>query len=106
MTDEQPGRGPVADQVFVGSAAMVGVCLTLMGLVAITSSLTEVATLAEEMLAADAFVFLVACLSAYMSMRTHDAPSARRLERIADVSFITAMVALVAIGAIVALRLR
>jgi hypothetical protein len=95
----------VAQQVFVVSAAMVGVCLTLMGLVSIISSLNQVATVTEELLAADSIVFLVACLSGYFSLRSESAEQARRFERVADVTFVVAMVTVVAIGAIVALRL-
>ncbi len=101
---EQRARG-IADQIFVVSAAMVGVCLTLMGLVAIVDSLSPLATLTDELLAADAMFFLVACLSAYLSLRTASAAQRRRYETVADTSFIVAMVALVGIGAVVALRL-
>ncbi len=94
----------VAQQVFVVSAA-VGVCLTLMGLVSIIASLNQVATVTEELLAADAIVFLVACLSGYFSLRSESVEQARRFERVADVTFVVAMITVVAIGAIVALRL-
>jgi hypothetical protein len=95
----------VADQIFVVSAAMVGVCLTLMGLVAIIASLTEVATITDELLAADAMVFLAACLSSYLTLRSPSPQKQQRYERIADLTFILGMIAIVAIGAIVALRL-
>jgi hypothetical protein len=103
--DEQLRDHRVADQIFVVSAAMVGVCLTLMGLVGIISSLDDVATLTDEMLAADAIVFLVSCLASYFSLRTQSPGRARRYERIADISFVVAMVAIVLVGAIVALVL-
>jgi hypothetical protein len=107
VTDQEPTRAQrgIAQQVFVVSAAMVGVCLTLMGLVAIIASLNQVATFTDEMLAADAIVFLVACLTSYFSLRTDNGELARRYERIADITFVVAMVAVVLIGAIVALRL-
>jgi hypothetical protein len=76
-----------------------------MGLVAILSSLQEVATVTEELLAADAMVFLVACLASYFSLRTGTERAARRYARIADVTFIGGMVAIVVIGAVVATRL-
>ena len=95
----------IAQQVFVVSAAMVGVCLTLMGLVAIIASLNQVATLTDELLAANAMVFLAACLSSYLSLRTQRPELAHRYERIADVTFVVAMITVVVIGAIVALRL-
>jgi len=84
---------------------MVGVCLTLMGLVGIIASLNQLATFTDELLAADAMVFLVACLTSYFSLRADTGQLARRYERIADITFVFAMVAVVVIGAIVALRL-
>ncbi len=105
MTDERPTDRRVADQIFVVSAAMVGVCLTLMGLVGILASLSEVASLTDELLAADAMVFLVSCLASYFALRSRTQAVARRYERVADVSFIVGMVAIVLIGAIVALLL-
>ncbi len=110
MTDEEDRpvssdeRG-VAQHVFIVSAAMVGVCLTLLGLVSIIASLDDLATLTDELLAADSFVFLISCLSAYFSLRSESPRQARRYERVSDVTFVIAMVAIVAIGAVVALRI-
>lgn len=95
----------LAEQIFVVSAAMVGVCLTLMGLVSLISSLNQVATFAEELLAADAILFLVACLSSYLSLRSGTGGRAHRYERLADGTFIIAMLATVGLGAVIALRL-
>jgi hypothetical protein len=107
---DDTGRGltsearDTAEQVFVVSAAMVGVCLTLMGILGIITSLSEVETLADELLAADAMVFLIACLSSYFALRTRSGAAAR-YARIGDISFIVALIAIVGIGAIVALHL-
>jgi uncharacterized membrane protein len=108
IDDSGPGLPPTArrttEQIFVVSAAMVGVCLTLVGLVGIISSLNQVETLADELLSADAMVFLAACMSAYLGMRTRSATAAR-YARAADYFFIGALIAIVAIGAIVTLHL-
>jgi hypothetical protein len=108
IEDPEPGLKPTArsttEQIFVVSAAMVGVCLTLIGLVGIISSLNQVETLADELLSADALVFLIACMSAYAAMRSHS-DTAARYARAADLSFIAALIAIVAIGAIVTLHL-
>jgi hypothetical protein len=105
MTGEDLPNRRIAEQVFVVSAAMVGVCLTLMGLVGIISSLDSIATLTDELLAAVAMVFLVACLSAYLSLRTASVSMERRWERVADIAFVIGMVAMVLVGALVALLL-
>jgi hypothetical protein len=107
-TGDAGGLAPMArnttEQIFVVSAAMVGVCLTLMGIVGIITSLSQVETLADELLAGDAMVFLIACLSSYFALRTSSKAS-NRYARAADVTFISALIAIVAIGAIVALHL-
>jgi hypothetical protein len=95
----------VTDQIFVVSAAMVGVCLTLLGLVGILKTLTSVASITDELLAADAMVFLAATLSSYLALRTQNPRRAAAYGRIADISFIVAMILVVAIGAIVAIHL-
>jgi purine-cytosine permease-like protein len=92
------------EQVFVVSAAMVGVCLTLMGIVGIITSLSQFQTLADEMLASDAIVFLVACLASYLALR-REPTSARRFERTADIAFIVGLIAIVFIGGVFVFRL-
>jgi hypothetical protein len=92
------------EQVFVVSAAMVGVCLTLMGIVGIITSLANFETLADEMLAGDAVVFLVACLTAYLALR-REPTTARRFERTADIAFIAGLIVIVFIGGTFVFRL-
>ena len=48
--------------IFTVSSAMVGVCLTVIGLIRVVITLGKIDTLADDLLAADAFLFLVACL--------------------------------------------
>ena len=84
---------------------MVGVSLTLMGLIGITASLKDVATLTDEILAADAIVFLVACLSSYLALRSGDADRAARYERAADIMFVIGLVAIGGLGVLVAIEL-
>src|ERR1043165_127571 len=79
--------------IFTVSSAMVGVCLTVIGLVRV------VITLADDLLAGDALLFLVSCFVSYAALRSRRAPRMRRLERIADSVFILAMIVMVAICA-------
>jgi hypothetical protein len=77
------------------AAAMVGVCLTGIGLLHVVSAVKRRGNLGDDLLSIDALLFLLATLSSYFALR---APTARLhgLERIADVSFIAAMVLLTA----------
>ena len=78
--------------IFTVSAAMVGVCLTVIGLIRVVITLGNTDTLADDLLAADAFLFLIASLLAYWALRSRSVQRKHRVERIADASFIMAMV--------------
>jgi hypothetical protein len=87
--------------IFTVSAAMVGVCLTVIGLIRVVITLGSIDTLADDLLAADAFLFLVACLLSYSSLRTRNMNRMHRVERIADGIFILAMILMAAICGII-----
>jgi hypothetical protein len=95
-------RGAGAGVVFSAAAGMVGLSLSLIGLVRVLSTLRRAQTLAEEALAIDAFAFLAACLTAYAALRGGDTARARRLERAADLVFLAALVGMAAIGGFIA----
>jgi hypothetical protein len=78
------------------AAAMVVVCLTGIGLLHVVNAVRGHGTLGDDILSVDALLFLFATLSSYFALR---APTERRLhglERIADRSFIAAMILLTA----------
>jgi hypothetical protein len=77
------------------SAGMAGVCLTAIGLIRVVISYTHRDTIADDVLAFDAILFLIATLSAYFSLRVDAETRFHRLERIADVAFLLAMSTLV-----------
>src|SRR4051812_37048525 len=83
--------------IFTVSAAMVGVCLTVVGLVRVVITLGAADTIADDLLAADAFLFLISCLLSYSALRTRSKRRMHRRERIADGIFIAAMVLMVVI---------
>jgi hypothetical protein len=85
----------VSIHIFTASAAMVGVCLTVIGLLRVVLSIRGVGTFADELLALDAFIFLVSCLLSYFALRTRSARRMYRVERIADGLFITGLVLMV-----------
>src|ERR1043165_7012326 len=85
--------------IFTVSSAMVGVCLTVIGLIRVVITLGKADTLADDLLAGDALLFLVSCFVSYAALRSRRAPRMRRLERVADSVFILAMIVMVAICA-------
>ena len=99
----EAGRGKGAGGAVVFSAAgMVGLSLSLIGLVRVLSTLRAAQTLAEEAMALGAFAVLAACLTAYASLRGGDSSRSRRLERAADLVFLAALVGMAAIGGFIA----
>ena len=87
--------------IFTVSAAMVGVCLTVIGLIRVVVTLGAIDTLADDLLASDAFLFLVACLVSYSSLRTRNMRRMHLVERIADGIFILAMILMAAVCGVI-----
>jgi hypothetical protein len=51
--------------IFTVSSAMVGVCLTVIGLIRVVITFGRADTLADDFLAGDALLFLISCLLSY-----------------------------------------
>jgi hypothetical protein len=87
--------------IFSVSAAMVGVCLTVVGLLRVVITLRKADTVADDLLAGDALLFLIACLSSYWALRTRQQSRAYWVERIADAVFLLALLLMVAVCAFI-----
>src|SRR5213594_4548038 len=107
---EEPQRQENQDQrleqdisihIFTVSSAMVGVCLTVIGLIRVVITLGTADTLADDLLAADALLFLISSLLSYWALRSRGLRRMHRLERIADGIFIVAMIGMVVVCALI-----
>ena len=87
--------------IFTVSSAMVGVCLTVIGLIRVVITLGRADTLADDLLAGDALLFLISCLLSYWALRSRGSRRMHRLEKIADGIFIVAMIGMVIICAVI-----
>ena len=87
--------------IFTVSSAMVGVCLTVIGLIRVVITLGTVDTLADDLLAADALLFLTSSLLSYWALRSRGLRRMHRLEKIADGIFIVAMIGMVVVCAVI-----
>ena len=87
----------VSVHIFTVSAAMVGVCLTVIGLLRVVITIKKVDTLANDMLVIDAVLFLTSCLMSYWALRTRTYRRMHRIERIADSAFIVALLLMVSV---------
>ena len=82
----------ISIHIFTVSSAMVGVCLTVIGLIRVVITFGKADTLADDLLAADALLFLASCLLSYAALRARSVRRMHRIERAADSIFIAAMV--------------
>ena len=91
----------ISIHIFTVSSAMVGVCLTVIGLIRVVITLGRADTLADDFLTGDALLFLVSCLLSYWALRSRSVRRMHRLEKIADGIFILAMIGMVIICALI-----
>src|SRR5256885_10545715 len=79
------------------SSAMVGVCLTVIGLIRVVITLGTADTIADDCLAINALLFLISGLLSYWALRSRGWRRMHRLERFADGIFIFAMIGMVVV---------
>jgi hypothetical protein len=92
----------LSTHIFSVSAGLVGVCLTVIGIFRVVVRSQHVDSIADNLLAVDALLFLGACFFAYLALRARTTARGRRLERIADVVFLLGLTMMVAVGGLIA----
>jgi hypothetical protein len=95
----------LSGHIFSVSAGLVGVCLTVIGLFRLIGGSSQLRSWADELLAIDAFAFMLSCLLAYLALRSRSSSRRNLLERFADVIFLLGLAAMVVIGSLVAYEL-
>lgn len=99
MTPSEPDPDGVdaniAIHIFTASAALVGVCLTVISIVGQITRGTFFHRAVDDLLAVDAMVFLVSCLLSYSALRLRGRRRKHRLETLADGVFIMGLFLLV-----------
>jgi hypothetical protein len=83
--------------VFTVSAAMVGVCLTGIGLFRVYGGAASAARIGDDLLAIDATLFALVSFLAFRSFRTRSPRNRRCLRTVADWLFLTALMVMVAV---------
>ena len=89
----------VCIHVFRASANLLGVCLTILGLL---TGLRIANVRYDFLLVLSAAVFLSSCLISYIALRTRRLRRRYRMERIADLMFIIGLCLIVLVGALLA----
>jgi hypothetical protein len=97
----KPLEEDICIHLFSVSAALVGVCLTVIGLIRVVISVEQIDTLADDLLVVDALFFLCSCLCAYWALRMRSIRRMHRLEQIADGSFIMGLILMVCVCGII-----
>lgn len=98
----QQRRDDICIHIFTVSATLVGVCLTVIGVLRIVKRLQGVAILADQVLSVNAMGFLAACMIAYAAVRTEGVERRKRLERSADVVFLFSLAMMTVVCALIA----
>lgn len=88
--------------IFSVSAALVGVCLTVISLFSISDALKRLQNIGDELIAFDAILFLVTCVFSYMAIRTRDRKRRLILEKTADGLFLAALFIIVWVAVLIA----
>ena len=86
-----PLEEDICIHIFTVSAAMVGVCLTVIGILRVVIVTRKIDTIADDLLSVDAVLFLISCVVSYWALRTRSRRRMHRVERVADVLFLTAL---------------
>ena len=86
-------------------AAMVGVCLTVIGVLRVAITIQKADTVADNLLAVDALLFLTSAMLSYWALRTRTRRRMHNVERVADAVFMTALALMAALCVVVAFAL-
>lgn len=92
----------ISVHIFGVSAAMVGACLTVIGLFRLTDKLRNVGSVGDEILAVDAVVFLTSCVLSYLALRARRTRRWVRIERAADLLFLSGLCLMAVVCALIA----
>jgi len=101
MQDKAKLEEDICIHIFTVSSAMVGVCLTVIGLIRVVITLGKADTVADDLLAVDAMLFLASCLLSYAALRSRGLGRMHRIERAADWIFMAAMIVMVTICGVI-----
>lgn len=99
-TNQERLEGDICIHIFTASAAMVGVCLTGIGLLRLIIRTGNLRNVGDDLLALDALLFLLSCFLSYGALRKHR-QGRRVLEMAADALFLLALSLMVIVCGII-----
>ena len=87
--------------IFTASAALMGVCLTVIGIIRLIITRDAINTIADDLLVVDTLLFFASCLLSYWALRARSAGRMRRVERVADLIFVLGLILMAVVCGIV-----
>lgn len=77
----------IFDKILSQSSTKIGMCLTLLGLIKVLEGVKNVTRFSDELLAINAFGFLLATIFSYLAMKEEDAERKQKKGRVGDIIF-------------------
>lgn len=100
-TTEEERSHELTMHVFSISAAMIGVCLTAIGILRLVTAQTNVQTVGDDLLSMDAVIFVVCCFLAFWSFKTKRLKLRSQLRLIVDILFLVGLTGMACVCAII-----
>ena len=102
---KQARRDDICKHIFTASATLVGVCLTVIGILNVMRGLGAVRGYSDALLSLDALGFLSSCVIAYIALRTESRSRRRAIERYADAIFLLSLAVMTVACVLIAFEL-
>jgi hypothetical protein len=81
----------ISVHIFSVSAALIGICLTGVGIIHNFTFGTHIKTMADDFLSLDSLLFLAACFLSYWALRSRGFKRAHKIEKFADGAFLVGL---------------
>jgi len=91
IEQQQATDRDVAAHIFGNSPTLLALCLTVIGLIKIYTSLQRITTLADNILLISVIAFLLATIFSYLALRAKTRQRRVTLGNIADVTFLSGL---------------
>jgi len=96
--DDDARHERILERLLTAATSMTGICVGLLGAVNAFARSRNTETLADDVLALNALMFLVCCYLVVWGLRTGSRRMTARLLRVVETLFLASMTLLVAIG--------
>lgn len=96
MKSKESLNEEICVHILTVSSAMLGVCITVIGVVRVVISIRKADLIVDDILSIDALLFLGACLTSYIALRSRNVSRMHRTEKVADMLFLSGLILMAA----------